>query len=142
MCHAHPHYHGCQHTSVKWFYCPEGAFDPKVGYASPCSNPIYTAPQPSNADCPLQNCNYKVLGGSWTCCQCAYNANSQGWCNGKDSRLGKTYIVSSSGNTEWQSCGHGCCSKCVANNSSSSSPELASTDVRKGKHRSRRGAQS
>jgi hypothetical protein len=117
MCHGHPHYHKCQHTSVKWLYCPEAAFDLETGYEAPCSNPIYSTPQPSSADCPLQNCHYKTLRGSWTCCQCGYDTNSQGWCNGKshDPRLGRPWAPMGLEPAAWQTCGHGCCGKCTRN---------------------------
>ncbi|KAI1330187.1 hypothetical protein F5Y16DRAFT_48428 [Xylariaceae sp. FL0255] len=141
MCHGHPHYHPCSHTSVKWLYCPEAIFDLSTGYETPCGNPIYSTAQPVNADCPLQNCNYKSLKGSWNCCMCGKGPNTQGWC----SALRRT--------VEWNPltrrmetmevpCGHGCCSKCSRYPSSrGSSPEISFTDVRKGRS-SRKSHQS
>ncbi|KAK3345113.1 hypothetical protein B0H65DRAFT_573817 [Neurospora tetraspora] len=37
--------------------------------------------QPSNAGCPLQNCDFKNTNGNWTCCQCG-SPNTTGWCGG------------------------------------------------------------
>ncbi|KAI1336346.1 hypothetical protein F5Y15DRAFT_204011 [Xylariaceae sp. FL0016] len=133
MCHGHPHIHACKHTSVKWLYCPEAVFDLNTGYETPCANPIYSAPQPSNVDCPLQNCNYKALKGSWTCCMCGSGPNTQGWCtvlrpgvdwNPLTKRMESMNLA----------CGHGCCSKCARTSSSqSASPELSFSEIRKGK---------
>jgi hypothetical protein len=119
MCHGHPHYHECQHTSVKWLYCPEAGFDLETGYETPCSNPIYSAPQPSSLSCPLQNCHYKTLRGSWTCCRCGYESNTQGWCDGQVEDAGG-YRLEGFPPPSVQTCGHGCCSKCIGNGKTSS----------------------
>jgi hypothetical protein len=119
MCHGHPHYHKCQHTSVKWLYCPEAIFDLDTGYETPCSNPIYSTPQLSHSDCPLQNCHFKALRGSWTCCKCGHSTNTLGWCSGKRTDL--TSIGDGYWNPidleprGWQTCGHGCCNMCSRN---------------------------
>lgn len=133
MCHGHPHYHTCQHTSVKWLYCPEAVFDLDTGYETPCSNPIYSTPQPSNADCPLQNCHFKTLRGSWTCCKCGTDTNTQGWCSGMTNRLGNAWAPRGLEPSAWQTCGHGCCSKCTRNTSSRGSTPEMSIEIRKGK---------
>ncbi|KAI0123992.1 hypothetical protein BJ170DRAFT_598319 [Xylariales sp. AK1849] len=140
MCHGHPHYHKCQHTSVKWLYCPEAIFDLDTGYETPCSNPIYSTPQPSNSDCPLQNCHFKSLRGTWTCCDCGHT-NSQGWCEGNMSlEKSRGYNIPDPWTpiglepVGWQICGHGCCHSCSRNVSSrGSTPEMSFSDIRKGK---------
>ncbi|KAI8957038.1 hypothetical protein F5Y11DRAFT_361185 [Daldinia sp. FL1419] len=125
MCHGHPHYHPCSHTSVKWLYCPEAMFDLDTGYETPCSNPIYSTPQPTNVDCPLQNCNFKALMGSWNCCVCGKGPNTQGWCTSLGRRTDWNPLTRQVEEMEMP-CGHGCCSSCSA------SPEI-SFEVRKGK---------
>lgn len=112
MCHGHPHYHPCSHTSVKWLYCPEAKYDMTTGYEAPCGNPIYSAVQSTNVNCPLQNCNFKKLKGSWNCCVCNKGPNSQGWCTVPRSvqdwnPLTRRYEVME------MPCGHGCCSNCT-----------------------------
>ncbi|CAJ2510523.1 Uu.00g133320.m01.CDS01 [Anthostomella pinea] len=141
MCHGHPHYHPCRHTSVKWLYCPEAVFDLDTGYETPCSNPIYSTPQPTSVDCPLQSCNFKPLKGSWICCVCGQGPNTQGWCTtitrgyGYNTDTGQVEAMDAP-------CSHGCCSKCTrSSNSTSSSPELSFSEIRKGKS-SRKGHSS
>ncbi|KAH9996738.1 hypothetical protein F4779DRAFT_185172 [Xylariaceae sp. FL0662B] len=132
MCHGHPHYHPCSHTSVKWLYCPEAPFDLETGYETPCSNPIYSAPQPTNVDCPLQNCNFKALMGSWNCCVCGRGPNTQGWCTVLSHRMEWNPLTDQIEEREVP-CGHGCCSKCSpAPSSRATSPEV-SFESRKGK---------
>lgn len=115
MCHGHPHYHECQHTSVKWLYCPDAKFDLETGYETPCANPIYSAPQPSTLACPLQNCHYKTMRGTWTCCQCGHDANTQGWCDGQTYDPRGHWLPVGCPPSDSQTCGHGCCSKCIGN---------------------------
>ncbi|KAI1396847.1 hypothetical protein F4819DRAFT_499946 [Hypoxylon fuscum] len=122
MCHGHPHYHPCSHTSVKWLYCPEAMFDLDTGYETPCSNPIYSTPQPTNVDCPLQNCNFKALMGSWNCCVCGKGPNTQGWCTVLSRRMDWNPLTGKVEDMEVP-CGHGCCSSC----------KISFADVRKGK---------
>ncbi|KAH9884275.1 hypothetical protein F4778DRAFT_800235 [Xylariomycetidae sp. FL2044] len=133
MCHGHPHHHPCQHTSVKWLYCPEAVFDLETGYETPCSNPIYSTPQPTNVDCPLSNCHFSALRGSWTCCKCGSGPNTQGWCNALSQQV--VYNPMTRNNELMElSCGHGCCSKCNRTPASgSASPEISFSDMRKGK---------
>lgn len=113
MCHGHPHYHTCHHTSVKWLYCPEAMFDLETGYETPCSNPIYSTPQLASSECPLQNCLFKQLKGDrWTCCRCGHNANKEGWCVGKINHPFGSWTPRGLEPQSWQTCGHGYCSKC------------------------------
>ncbi|KAI1262220.1 hypothetical protein F5Y18DRAFT_419116 [Xylariaceae sp. FL1019] len=134
MCHGHPHYHPCSHTSVKWLYCPEAHFDLNTGYEHPCANPIYSTAQPVTGDCPLQNCNYKTLKGSWNCCICGNGPNTQGWCMAITPK--EPEYNHSTGRWETEGvCGHGCCSRCSRYASSrGASPEISFVEVRKGKH--------
>ncbi|KAF3065317.1 hypothetical protein GL218_02749 [Daldinia childiae] len=135
MCHGHPHYHPCSHTSVKWLYCPEAMFDLDTGYETPCSNPIYSTPQPTNVDCPLQNCNFKALMGSWICCVCGKGPNTQGWCTSLGRRTDWNPLTRKVEEMEMP-CGHGCCSSCSPSCEATSrgvSPEISFAEVRKGK---------
>lgn len=115
MCHGHPHYHLCSHTSTKWLYCPEANFDLNTGHETPCQNPIFSTMQPSNTDCPLSNCHYKALRGSWTCCKCGHNANNKGWCEGITDNLDGSWDPVGMEPKGWQTCGHGCCDDCGSN---------------------------
>ncbi|KAK8036102.1 hypothetical protein PG993_008716 [Apiospora rasikravindrae] len=120
MCHGHPHYHTCHHTSVKWLYCPEAMFDLETGYETPCSNPIYSTPQLASSECPLQNCLFKQLKGDrWTCCRCGHNANKEGWCVGKINHPFGSWTPRGLEPQNWQTCGHGYCGKCSRDLSSS-----------------------
>ncbi|KAI1800436.1 hypothetical protein F4811DRAFT_556804 [Daldinia bambusicola] len=121
MCHGHPHYHPCSHTSVKWLYCPEAMFDLDTGYETPCSNPIYSTPQPTNVDCPLQNCNFKALMGSWNCCVCGKGPNTQGWCTS----LGRR--------TDWNPLTRKVEEMEMPSTSRGASPEISFAEVRKSK---------
>lgn len=112
MCHGHPRHHPCSHTSINWHYCPSALIDLETGYETPCSNISFAAAQPTNSDCPLQNCQFKSKGGSWTCCSCRQGPNTQGWCTMPLSRLEmdpESYAVEAVETT----CDHGCCSKCI-----------------------------
>lgn len=116
MCHGHPHYHSCSHTSLKWLYCPEAVFDLETGYEAPCANPIYSSPQPSSSDCPLQHCHFKALrGNNWTCCQCGNNTNTKGWCTGTSNDGGDWPESLGMEPQQWHTCGHGCCNNCSRN---------------------------
>ncbi|KAI1749694.1 hypothetical protein F4782DRAFT_549473 [Xylaria castorea] len=119
MCHGHPHYHPCSHTSVKWLYCPEAIFDLSTGYETPCANPIYSTAQPVNSDCPLQNCNFKALKGSWTCCVCGQGPNAQGWCTVLRRAMNWNPVTKSMENMD------------VPSSSRGSSPEISFAEVRK-----------
>ncbi|KAI8624719.1 hypothetical protein F5Y19DRAFT_480322 [Xylariaceae sp. FL1651] len=133
MCHGHPHYHPCSHTSVKWLYCPEAVFDLSTGYEAPCANPIYSTAQPANTDCPLQNCNFKALKGSWTCCVCGKGPNTQGWCTVLRRAVEWNPLTKREEDMDVP-CGHGCCSKCSRYPSSrGSSPETSFAEGRKGR---------
>ncbi|KAI1190292.1 hypothetical protein F5B17DRAFT_388017 [Nemania serpens] len=131
MCHGHPHYHPCSHTSVKWLYCPEAIFDLSTGYETPCANPIYSTAQPVNSDCPLKNCNFKGLKGSWQCCVCGQGPNTQGWCTAQ--RLAMNWNPAMKRTEDMEvPCGHGCCSRCSRYPSSrGSSPDISFAEVRK-----------
>ncbi|KAI0470800.1 hypothetical protein GGR56DRAFT_678096 [Xylariaceae sp. FL0804] len=133
MCHGHPHFHPCKHTSVKWLYCPEAAFDLDTGYETPCSNAIYSAPQPTNVDCPLKNCNFKPLRGSWNCCVCGNGPNTQGWCTVVRHGMDWNPFTGRVEDMDMP-CGHGCCSQCSRTSASrAASPETSFAEVRKGK---------
>ncbi|KAI0536175.1 hypothetical protein GGR58DRAFT_405748 [Xylaria digitata] len=134
MCHGHPHYHPCSHTSVKWLYCPEAIFDLSTGYEAPCANPIYSTAQPVKSDCPLKNCNFKALKGSWNCCECGQGPNTQGWCTVVRRDVGWNPLTKRMENMDVP-CGHGCCSNCSRYPSSrGSTPEISFADARKGRN--------
>ncbi|KAK7994165.1 hypothetical protein PG989_007546 [Apiospora arundinis] len=138
MCHGHPHYHTCHHTSVKWLYCPEAMFDLETGYETPCSNPIYSTPQLASSECPLQNCLFKQLKGDrWTCCRCGHGANKEGWCVGKINHPFGTWAPRGCEPQTWQTCGHGYCSKCSRDLTSSraGTPTEKAGEQRKGNSR-------
>ncbi len=83
-----------------------------TGYEEPCKNVSYASAQPTNGDCPLQNCQFKAMGGSWTCCACKQGPNTQGWCAMPMSRWEKnkeTYEYEYKERT----CDHGCCKNCT-----------------------------
>ncbi|KLP07507.1 Uncharacterized protein Y057_12946 [Fusarium fujikuroi] len=92
----------------------------------------WTLGQPTTSDCPLQNCEFKSKGGSWTCCSCQQGPNTQGWCTMPMSRMTmnpESFSVESVETT----CDHGCCSKCVQYGSSrDASPEMTFSEIRKG----------
>ncbi|KAH7178720.1 hypothetical protein DER46DRAFT_570339 [Fusarium sp. MPI-SDFR-AT-0072] len=132
MCHGHPRHHPCAHTSINWHYCPSALIDLETGYETPCSNISFAAAQPTTSDCPLQNCQFKSKGGSWTCCSCQQGPNTQGWCTMPMSRMTmnpESFSVESVETT----CDHGCCSKCVQYGSGrDASPEMTFSEIRKG----------
>ncbi|GAW18357.1 hypothetical protein ANO14919_078320 [Xylariales sp. No.14919] len=133
MCHGHPHYHPCSHTSVKWLYCPEAIFDLATGYEAPCANPIYSTAQPVKSDCPLKNCNFKALKGSWNCCVCGQGPNTQGWCTVVRRAVNWNPLTKNMEDMDVP-CGHGCCGKCSRYSSSrGSTPEISFAEVRKGR---------
>ncbi|KAI0427241.1 hypothetical protein F5Y09DRAFT_333513 [Xylaria sp. FL1042] len=133
MCHGHPHFHPCSHTSVKWLYCPEANFDLSTGYGAPCANPIYSTAQPVKTDCPLKNCNFKALKGSWSCCVCGQGPNTQGWCTVLRGAMSWNPLTQRMENMDVP-CGHGCCGKCSRYPSSrGSTPEMSFAEVRKGR---------
>ncbi|KAI1350219.1 hypothetical protein F5Y01DRAFT_161071 [Xylaria sp. FL0043] len=111
MCHAHPQYHPCSHTSVRWMYCPEAKFEVSTGYESPCAKPIWLNAQPVKFDCPLKNCNFKALRGSWSCCVCGQGPNTQGWCTVPREAVDWNPLTQRM-ETMDVPCGHGCCGKC------------------------------
>ncbi|CEF74339.1 unnamed protein product [Fusarium graminearum] len=124
MCHGHPRHHPCAHTSINWHYCPSALIDLETGYETPCSKMSFAAAQPTKSDCPLQNCQFKSKGGSWTCCACQQGPNTQGWCTKPLSRLTMN-PESFSLETVETTCDHGCCSECVRY-------EMAFSEIRKG----------
>ncbi|KAF4464240.1 hypothetical protein FALBO_8927 [Fusarium albosuccineum] len=132
MCHGHPRHHPCSHTSINWHYCPSALIDLETGYETPCSNISFAAAQPTNTDCPLQNCQFKDKGGSWTCCSCQQGPNTQGWCTMPLSRLSmnpESFNVEAVETT----CDHGCCSKCVRYGPSrDATPDMSFPEMRKG----------
>ncbi|KAH7211613.1 hypothetical protein DER44DRAFT_742191 [Fusarium oxysporum] len=132
MCHGHPRHHPCAHTSINWHYCPSALIDLETGYETPCSNTSFAAAQPTTSDCPLQNCQFKSKGGSWTCCSCQQGPNTQGWCTMPMSRMAmnpESFSVESVETT----CDHGCCSKCVQYGSGrDASSEMTFSEIRKG----------
>ncbi|KAL6920957.1 hypothetical protein FSST1_004983 [Fusarium sambucinum] len=124
MCHGHPRHHPCAHTSINWHYCPSALIDLETGYETPCSKMSFAAAQPTKSDCPLQNCQFKSKGGSWTCCACQQGPNTQGWCTKPLSRLTMN-PESFSLETVETTCDHGCCSECVRY-------EMAFSEIRRG----------
>ncbi|KAK2002772.1 hypothetical protein LX36DRAFT_727723 [Colletotrichum falcatum] len=109
MCHGHPRWHPCSHTSINWHYCPSALIDLETGVETPCTHLSYATGQPSNADCPLLNCQFKALGGTWTCCQCGQGPNDQGWCT----RLMPEQDAEGTTTGAAKTCDHGCCVECA-----------------------------
>ncbi|KZL84441.1 hypothetical protein CI238_03580 [Colletotrichum incanum] len=109
MCHGHPRWHPCSHTSINWHYCPSALIDLETGVETPCTHLSYATAQPSNADCPLLNCQFKAMGGTWTCCQCGQGPNDQGWCTTPMPNQGQGAISTE----EAKTCDHGCCANCA-----------------------------
>ncbi|KAF7553828.1 hypothetical protein G7Z17_g3344 [Cylindrodendrum hubeiense] len=66
MCHGHPRHHPCAHTSINWHYCPSALIDLETGYETPCQHTTFAPAQSISSDCPLQNCQFKDKGGTWT----------------------------------------------------------------------------
>lgn len=112
MCHGHPRHHPCAHTSINWHYCPSALIDLETGYETPCRNTTFAPAQPISTDCPLQNCQFKDKGGSWTCCSCKQGPNTRGWCTMPMSRVQRN--PESMAFEEMEStCDHGCCTQCI-----------------------------
>lgn len=116
MCHGHPRWHPCSHTSINWHYCPSALIDLETGIETPCTHLSYANAQPSNADCPLLNCQFKAMSGSWTCCQCGHGPNTQGWCTMPKSMQDISGMNADGAKT----CDHGCCAECTRYRKSSS----------------------
>ena len=112
MCHGHPRYHPCSHTSINWYYCPTALIDLETGYETPCSNVSFAPAQTTKLDCPLKHCDFKGKGGLWICCSCKQGPNTHGWCMMPRSRLRRnsdTFAVEEIQTT----CDHGCCKECT-----------------------------
>ncbi|EGY16049.1 uncharacterized protein VDAG_07213 [Verticillium dahliae VdLs.17] len=112
MCHGHPRHHPCSHTSVNWHYCPAAIIDLDTGIETPCSHLSYAAAQPSNTDCALQNCHYKAMGGSWSCCQCQQTSNKLGWCTNIIWKASDDPVDVPRAAYRQEPCAHGCCERC------------------------------
>ncbi|KKA30146.1 hypothetical protein TD95_002791 [Thielaviopsis punctulata] len=111
MCHGIPRSHPCSHSSVSWSYCPASAIDLKTGYETPCSKTSFARLQATATDCPLRNCAFSELGGSWTCCMCRNGPNQQGWCNFAVCKYVQNQELQCAEMVE-TTCGHGCCENC------------------------------
>ncbi len=110
MCRGHPHDHPCGHQSVKWHYCLRATIDAQ-GVEFPCELADYVRAVPVNGKCPLENCNFRWLGGSWDCCRCGQGPNTRGWCTFKNPE----WKMGPDG-PEWiETCDHGCCENCTRN---------------------------
>ncbi|KAF4954437.1 hypothetical protein FGADI_5214 [Fusarium gaditjirri] len=120
MCHGHPRHHPCAHTSINWHYCPSALIDLETGYETPCSKISFAAAQPTTSDCPLQNCQFKSKGGSWTCCSCQQGPNTQGWCTMPMSRMTMNPESFSVESVE------------TTSSSRDASPEMTFSEIRKG----------
>ncbi|KAK3498859.1 uncharacterized protein B0T23DRAFT_348608 [Neurospora hispaniola] len=139
MCHGHPAGHSCGHTSLHWHYCPAAKIDLNTGYQEQCSNTTMAKEQPSNAGCPLQNCDFKNTNGNWTCCQCG-SPNTTGWCDGMlpNPRWERNALTN-----EWQyiqTCDHNCCRNCPREDRPAPAPgSSAESSRKKRKDSSKRG---
>jgi hypothetical protein len=112
MCHGHPHHHACGHQSVRWHYCPKAVIDLITGYETACDKTTFATSQLSKIDCPLQTCEFRAYGGSWTCCACGQGPNTQGWCAYSRPRWEENRET---GDWAWvDACDHGCCRNCTA----------------------------
>jgi hypothetical protein len=109
MCHGHPRYHSCAHTSMVWYYCPSASIDLQTGYEAPCRNVTLAPSQASRTSCPLSVCYFKEKGGQWTCCQCKQGPNLQGWCT---MPLGLSNGDVNLSSQLQMTCDHGCCKSC------------------------------
>lgn len=111
MCHGHPRYHLCAHTSINWFYCPTALIDLETGYETPCSNVSFAPAQRSTLDCPLAHCDFKGKDGRWICCVCKQGPNAKGWClmPMRHQRHNHDTLVLEEFET---TCDHGCCKEC------------------------------
>ncbi|KAL7921268.1 hypothetical protein ACQKWADRAFT_127878 [Trichoderma austrokoningii] len=135
MCHGHPRYHECAHTSLVWYYCPSAKIDLETGYETPCRNATFAPAQSSSLSCPLKNCQFADKGGSWICCKCNQGPNTQGWCS-----TPLTDITDDIGSLriggDQRTCDHGCCDDCRRfGPSRSPSPERRVAESRKGRSR-------
>ncbi|KAK7402720.1 hypothetical protein QQX98_011542 [Neonectria punicea] len=132
MCHGHPRHHPCSHTSINWHYCPSALIDLETGYETPCRNSTFAPSQPNNSDCPLQNCQFKNKGGSWTCCSCQQGPNTMGWCTMPSNRF-QMNPESFSVEAVETTCDHGCCSECIRSEPSrDSTPSMQFPAMRRG----------
>lgn len=129
MCHGHPRRHPCSHTSINWHYCPAAVIDLSTGVETPCRHLTYASSQPTASDCPLQNCQYKAMGGSWTCCQCNHGPNESGWCENfiqlppdEPTHFDDAHL---------EQCAHGCCERCTRSGKTTASPFRGPSDVEK-----------
>ncbi|KAK7442909.1 hypothetical protein Landi51_09457 [Colletotrichum acutatum] len=113
MCHGHPRLHPCSHTSINWHYCPSALIDLETGVETPCSHLSYATAQPSNADCPLINCQFKAMGGTWTCSSSGYGISAPV--------------------NESQTCDHGCCAECARYlPTQTNTPDMTFSELRQG----------
>src|SRR6266566_116276 len=111
MCNGLPRHHPCGHQSVHWNFCIEAAVDLETGRETPCAAASFVASQPSKADCPLQNCWFKDVGGRWVCCVCGNGPNTMGWCTFSN----PSWAINHNTN-KWErveTCDHGCCENCT-----------------------------
>ncbi|CCF37963.1 hypothetical protein CH063_09178 [Colletotrichum higginsianum] len=131
MCHGHPRWHPCSHTSINWHYCPSAMIDLETGVETPCSHVSYATAQPSNTDCPLLNCQFKAMGGTWTCCQCGQGPNDQGWCTMPKRMPDQNYGGIAADET--RTCDHGCCAECTRYlPTRAATPDMTFGELRKG----------
>jgi hypothetical protein len=114
MCHGHPRYHPCSHSSVHWYYCPSALIDLSTGAETPCSNVSFAPSQRTTSDCPLLHCRFqdKNGGGGWTCCACNQGPNTRGWCTMPLNRWRRNVCTFAMEEVE-TTCDHGCCGKCT-----------------------------
>ncbi|KAK0383879.1 hypothetical protein NLU13_7971 [Sarocladium strictum] len=112
MCHAHPRYHPCNHTSMSWFFCATASCDLKQGTSEPCSDTRLGLDQSVKMDCPLKACKFKQKGPEWICCLCHQGPNTKGWCTMP--KGGDRWSSSAHGNNDVTTCDHGCCEDCIA----------------------------
>ncbi|PTB63328.1 hypothetical protein BBK36DRAFT_1126802 [Trichoderma citrinoviride] len=111
MCHGHPRYHSCAHTSLVWYYCPSAHIDLETGFETPCRNVSFAPAQSSALSCPLKNCQFVDKGGSWICCKCNQGPNTQGWCSAPIANVSDD-LDSLRLDDEQRTCDHGCCDEC------------------------------
>ncbi|KAL7941330.1 hypothetical protein V8C42DRAFT_182399 [Trichoderma barbatum] len=111
MCHGHPRYHSCAHTSLVWYYCPSAHIDLETGFETPCRNVSFAPAQSSPLSCPLKNCQFVDKGGSWICCKCNQGPNTQGWCSTPMANI-QDDLDSLQLEDVQRTCDHGCCDDC------------------------------
>ncbi|KAJ0165300.1 hypothetical protein CTA2_11704 [Colletotrichum tanaceti] len=130
MCHGHPRTHPCSHMSINWHYCPAATIDLETGVETACSNLTYATAQPSKTECPLLNCMFMALGGSWTCCQCNQGPNDKGWCTMSVPNQQDDGGVAAD---ETRTCDHGCCADCTRYiPTRAATPDMTFGELRKG----------